>query len=97
MEAMNGELVIAARFADGVEVPIPPSEEEEAARQVAKLSQRQRVTTELKTAERRWDTCTKVRSSLGSMVAGTLAIWRITPTAWLPNQARGCCVVGDGF
>jgi len=31
IEAMNGELVIAARFADGVEVPIRLSEEEDAA------------------------------------------------------------------
>jgi DNA-binding transcriptional regulator YiaG len=31
IEAMNGELVIAARFADGVEVPIRLSEEEGAA------------------------------------------------------------------
>src|SRR5207247_2352201 len=30
-EAMNGELVIAARFADGVEVPIRLAEEEDAA------------------------------------------------------------------
>jgi hypothetical protein len=28
IEAMNGELVIAARFADGVEVPIRFSEED---------------------------------------------------------------------
>jgi DNA-binding transcriptional regulator YiaG len=31
IEAMNGELVIAARFADGVEVPILLAEEEDAA------------------------------------------------------------------
>ena len=31
IEAMNGELVIAARFADGVEVPIRLAEEEDAA------------------------------------------------------------------
>ena len=31
IEAMNGELVIAARFADGVEVPIRLTEEEDAA------------------------------------------------------------------
>lgn len=31
IEAMNGELVIAARFADGVEVPIRLSGEEDAA------------------------------------------------------------------
>lgn len=31
IEAMNGELVIAARFADGVEIPIRLSEEEDAA------------------------------------------------------------------
>jgi DNA-binding transcriptional regulator YiaG len=31
IEAMNGELVIAARFADGVEVPIRLSEEGDAA------------------------------------------------------------------
>jgi DNA-binding transcriptional regulator YiaG len=31
IEAMNGELVIAARFADGVEVPIRLSEKEDAA------------------------------------------------------------------
>ena len=31
IEAMNGELVLAARFADGVEVPIRLSEEEDAA------------------------------------------------------------------
>ena len=31
IEAMNGELVIAARFADGVEVPIRLTEQEDAA------------------------------------------------------------------
>jgi DNA-binding transcriptional regulator YiaG len=31
IEAMNGELVIAARFADGVEVPIRLTEDEDAA------------------------------------------------------------------
>jgi hypothetical protein len=31
IRAMNGELVIAARFADGVEVPIRLAEEEDAA------------------------------------------------------------------
>jgi len=31
IEAMNGELVIAARFADGVKVPIRLAEEEDAA------------------------------------------------------------------
>ena len=31
IEAMNGELVIAARFADGVEVPIRLAEDEDAA------------------------------------------------------------------
>ena len=31
IEAMNGELVIAARFADGVEVPIRLAKEEDAA------------------------------------------------------------------
>ena len=31
IEAMNGELVIAARFADGVEVPIRLAEEGDAA------------------------------------------------------------------
>ena len=31
IDAMNGELVIAARFADGVEIPIRLSEEEDAA------------------------------------------------------------------
>ena len=31
IEAMNGELVIAARFGDGVEVPIRLSEEDDAA------------------------------------------------------------------
>jgi hypothetical protein len=31
IEAMNGELVIAARFVDGVEVPIRLAEEEDAA------------------------------------------------------------------
>jgi DNA-binding transcriptional regulator YiaG len=31
IEAMNGELIIAARFADGMEVPIRLSEQEDAA------------------------------------------------------------------
>jgi DNA-binding XRE family transcriptional regulator len=31
IEAMNGELVIAARFPDGVEIPIRPAEQEDAA------------------------------------------------------------------
>ena len=31
IEAMNGELVLAARFADGVEVPIKLAETEDAA------------------------------------------------------------------